>query len=320
MNRRWPTWSLAAIAVATGWLTAAEPAKEDIEFFEKKIRPVLVERCYKCHSEKAEKLQGKLLLDSREAARKGGESGAAIVPGDPDASLLVQALRFENFEMPPGGKLPLEVIADFEQWIKRGAVDPRDGSGLPLVAVASTIDFAKGRQFWSFQPPQLHAPPQVADDAWSRRRIDPFLLVPLARAGLSPTSEADGRTWLRRVTFDLTGLPPTPAEVEAFLADDSPDAAERLVDRLLASQHYGERVARQWLDLARYAEDQAHIVGKDESLYYPNAYRYRDWLIGALNTDLPYDRFVQLQLAADLLERDDSPNVAALGLIGLGPT
>ncbi|HZN35177.1 MAG TPA: c-type cytochrome domain-containing protein, partial [Pirellulaceae bacterium] len=201
MNRRWPTWGIVAVTISAGWLSAAEPAKDDIEFFEKKIRPVLVEHCYKCHSEKAEKLQGKLLLDSREAARKGGESGAAVVPGDPDGSLLVQALRFENFEMPPGGKLPAEVIADFERWISRGAADPRDGSGLPAAAPI-TIDFAKGRQFWSFQPPQPHTAPPVANETWSRRKIDGFLLAPLEQSGLEPASEADRRTWLRRVTFD----------------------------------------------------------------------------------------------------------------------
>jgi len=325
MGLRWRASGRGAAVAALllgGCLSAAlcaEPAKEDVEFFEKKIRPVLVEHCYKCHSEKAEKLQGKLLLDSREAARKGGESGAAVVPGDPDGSLLVQALRFENFEMPPGGKLPAEVIADFERWISRGAADPRDGSGLPAAAAPITIDFAKGRQFWSFQPPQPHTAPPVANETWSRRKIDGFLLAPLEQSGLEPASEADRRTWLRRVTFDLTGLPPTPEEIEGFLADAAPDAAERLVDRLVASPHFGERVSRQWLDLARYAEDQAHIVGKDESLTYPNAYRYRDWLIGALNADLPYDQFVKLQLAADLIEGDDSPNLPALGLIGLGP-
>jgi hypothetical protein len=323
MRQRWSISSRAALTLAAllGWLAAArgaEPAKEDVEFFETKIRPVLVEHCYKCHSASAEKLQGKLLLDSREAARKGGESGAAVVPGDPDGSLLLQALRFENFEMPPDGKLPDAVIANFEHWIKRGAADPRDGSG-PVAALPAAIDFAKGRQFWSFQPPRAHALPQVAAGAWLRRNIDGFVLAPLERAGLAPASPADRRTWLRRVTFDLTGLPPTSEEVQAFVTDQAPDAAERLVDRLLASPRFGERASRLWLDLARYAEDQAHIVGKDQSLFYPNAYLYRDWLIGAFNRDMPYDEFVKLQLAADLIEGEDSPNLPALGLIGLGP-
>jgi hypothetical protein len=303
-------------------LAAAEAVAEElpvtgVEFFEKKIRPVLVETCYKCHSAGAEKLQGKLLLDNREAARKGGETGPAIVPGDPEASLLLKALRYEDFEMPPSGKLPAEVIADFEKWIKEGAVDPREGSGAP--PPVKQIDFAAARQFWSFRPPHSHDVPPVSRPEWTERKSDGFVLAKLDAAGLSPAAAADRRTWLRRVTFDLTGLPPTPEEVTAFEADPSPDAFERVVDRLLAAPQHGERVARMWLDLARFAEDQAHIVGSDASLTYPNAYLYRDWVIAALNRDLPYDEFVRLQLAADLIEGDDSPNLPALGLIGLGP-
>lgn len=318
---RRPAPNLAAflvVAIATACV-AEELPKEQVEFFETKIRPVLVEHCYECHSAKSEKLKGKLQLDNREAARKGGETGPAVVPGDPDASLVVQALRYENFEMPPKGKLPAEVIASFEQWIKSGAIDPREGSGAPAIAPPPQIDFDAARQFWSFQPPQPHAPPAARNTAWPRRSIDSFVMQRLDGAGLAPAPAADPCTWLRRVTLDLTGLPPTPDEITALDADRSPDAAERVVDRLLASPHYGERVARLWLDLARYAEDQAHIVGKDESLFYPNAYLYRDWVIGAFNQDLPYDRFVQLQLAADLLEGDESPNLTALGFIGLGP-
>jgi hypothetical protein len=300
-------------------VTAEELSKDHVEFFEKRIRPVLVEHCYECHSAQSEKLKGKLLLDNRDAARKGGETGPAVVPGDPDNSLLVQALRYENFEMPPKAKLPGHVIADFEKWIKDGATDPREGSPGPQIAPPAAIDFQAARQFWSLQPPLPHTPPSVSDPNWPQQPIDSFILQRLDAAGLQPSSAASRRTWLRRVTLDLNGLPPTLDEQQTFETDRSPDAAERLVDRLLASPHFGERVARMWLDLARYAEDQAHIVGKDESLLYPNAYLYRDWVIGALNADLPYDRFVQLQLAADLLEADDSPNLAALGFIGLGP-
>jgi Protein of unknown function (DUF1553)/Protein of unknown function (DUF1549)/Planctomycete cytochrome C len=311
-----------ALALATGLSTfgrAEEVSKQHLEFFEKNIRPVLVEHCYECHSSQSEKLKGKLLLDSRESALKGGETGPAIVPGDAEASLVVQALRYENFEMPPKGKLPAEVISNFEQWIKNGAADPREGSGAATIAPPPQIDFVAARQFWSLRPPQPHAPPPVGNGAWPKQPLDSFILNRLEAAGLAPAPAADRRMWLRRVTLDLTGLPPTLDDMAAFEADQSPDAAERLVDRLLASPHYGERVARLWLDLARYAEDQAHIVGKDESLFYPNAYLYRDWVIAALNSDLPYDRFVQLQLAADMFEGDDSPNIAALGLIGLGP-
>jgi uncharacterized protein DUF1553/uncharacterized protein DUF1549/cytochrome c len=327
MARRWslvgPVWHRCSAIVLTFLVSARvcgeELAKDQVEFFETKIRPVLVEQCYECHSAQSEKLKGKLLLDSREAARKGGETGPAVVPGDPDASLVIQALRYENFEMPPKGKLPAEVIANFEQWIKHGAADPREGSGAPAIAPPPAIDFAAARQFWSLKPPQPHMPPSVSVPGWLSRPIDSFILNRLDAAGLAPAVAASRGTWLRRVTIDLTGLPPTPDEILTFEADRSPDAAERVVDRLLASPHYGERVARLWLDLARYAEDQAHIVGKDESLFYPNAYLYRDWVIGALNQDLPYDRFVQLQLAADMLEGDESPNLAALGFIGLGP-
>jgi hypothetical protein len=322
-NLRWPCLMAALVAISgiaiSATSRAEELAKEQAEFFETKIRPVLVEHCYECHSAQSEKLKGKLLLDNRDAARKGGESGPAIVPGDPDASLVVQALRYENFEMPPKGKLPAEVIANFEAWIKQGAADPREGSGAPVIAPPAAIDFVAARQFWSLRPPQPHTPPPASQPQWARQPLDAFILNRLDAAGVSPAPPADRRTWLRRVTLDLTGLPPTPAEVTALESDPSPDAAERVVDRLLASPHYGERVARMWLDLARYAEDQAHIVGKDESLFYPNAYLYRDWIIGALNEDLPFDRFVQLQLAADMFEGDESPNIAALGFIGLGP-
>lgn len=318
---RWRFPAVAALVCLWGFVVRGEElAKDKAEFFEKHIRPVLVEHCYECHSTQAVKLKGKLLLDSREAVLKGGESGPAVVPGDPDASLVVQALRFENFEMPPKGKLPAETIAKFEQWVKEGAADPREGSGAPLIAAVPTIDFAAARQrLWSLKPLAAHLPPEVNDAKWPRQGLDRFILQRLDAAGMRPAGAAERRTWLRRVSLDLIGLPPTPAEILAFESDHAPDATERVVDRLLASPHFGERVARMWLDLARYAEDQAHIVGKDESLLYPNAYLYRDWVINALNSDLPYDRFVQLQLAADLLEGDESPNVAALGFIGLGP-
>lgn len=317
---------LALLPDAVG--AAEGSSAEQIEFFENKIRPVLVEHCYECHSGQAEKLQGKLLLDTREATRQGGETGAAVVPGDPDASLLIAALKYDGFEMPPKGKLSVEVIADFEQWIKDGAVDPREGSLAP--PVASAIDFAKGREFWAFQRPRLQEVPFPHSEAGSggpgdarttrgEGRIDAFLLGKLNAVGLAYSEAAERGVWLRRASFDFTGLPPTPAEVAAFEADMSPDAYERAVDRLLAAPQHGERVARLWLDLARYAEDQAHIVGKNDELFYPNAYLYRDWVIQSLNRDLPYDQFVKLQLAADLIEGDESPNLAALGLIGLGP-
>jgi hypothetical protein len=315
-----PIAALALVLYLSFAAHGEELNKDQVEFFEKHIRPVLVEHCYECHSAQSEKLKGKLLLDSKDASLKGGESGPAIVPGNPDASLVVQALKYENFEMPPKGKLPPEVVAKFEQWVKDGATDPREGSGTPVIAPAPTIDFEAARQqLWSLRPLQPHRPPAVGDASWPRQPLDGFILQRLEAEKLAPATSAGRRTWLRRVSLDLIGLPPSPSETTVFEADQAPDAAERVVDRLLASPHFGERVARMWLDLARYAEDQAHIVGKDESLLYPNAYLYRDWVINAFNSDLPYDRFVQLQLAADLLEGDESPNIPALGLIGLGP-
>lgn len=314
-----PTWMIlaAGVLVSASAAPPERPTAEQLDFFEKKIRPVLVEHCYQCHSAEAEQVEGGLRLDTRAGIRQGGESGAAVVPGKPDSSLLLDAIRYESFEMPPDRKLPAEVVADFERWISQGAADPRDGAAPALAA--TMMDIEQGKQFWAFQPPERSAPPVVQQTDWPRQPIDWFILKRLEEAGLSPSPPAGRRTLIRRVSFDLTGLPPTPEEVEAFVNDPSPRAYENLVDRLLASPHYGERWARMWLDLARYAEDQAHIVGSNKSLFYPNAYRYRDWLIGALNEDIPYDRFVTLQLAVDLLEPENSADLAALGFIGLGP-
>jgi hypothetical protein len=316
--------SLAAAGRVRG--DDAKPMTEQIDFFEKKIRPVLVEHCYKCHAATAKKVRGGLLLDSRDRLRKGGDSGPVIVPGDPVASRLMKALRYDELQMPPDGKLPEKVIADFERWIKQGAVDPRvatasngGGIGRPTPSVLGKIDFEAAKQFWAFQPPRQHEPPAVRNSGWPRRKIDRLILAGLEQAGLGPSPAADRRTWLRRVSFDLVGLPPTPEELEAFVEDQSANAVEKVVERLLASPHYGERWARLWLDVARYAEDQAHIVGNDQSLTYPNAYLYRDWVIRALNADMPYDRFVTLQLAADVAEPSDPSNHVALGFLGLGP-
>src|SRR5262249_36606637 len=199
---------------------SAEPTAEQLEFFEKKIRPVLVQHCYACHSAGAKKLRGKLLLDSRDGIRKGGESGPAIVPGDPAASLLVKALRYQELQMPPAGKLPDSVVADFEMWIKQGAADPREAASNKPRA----FDGSAARQFWAFQPPQHHAAPGVRVGDWPRRVIDRFILARLEAAGLRPSPSADRRTWLRRVSFDLVGLPPTPDEIDSLLRDTSPEA------------------------------------------------------------------------------------------------
>jgi hypothetical protein len=267
----------------------------DTEFFEQKIRPVLVEKCYSCHSAKAQKLKGDLHLDTRDGTRKGGESGAAIVPGDPDASLLIKAIRHSDpdLKMPPKEKLAPQVVADFETWVKRGAPDPRSDSAEPT----------RG-PLWSLQP--LQAAPFDS--------IDDFVRAKLKEKNLAPSPPADRRTLIRRVTFDLVGLPPTPAEIDAFLADGAPDAFAKVVDRLLASPAYGERWGRHWLDTVHYGE--THGYDKDKPRR--NAWPYRDYVIRAFNEDKPYSRFVEEQLAGDVLH-PGSEGIIATGFIAAGP-
>ncbi len=300
-----------ALAFLAAPARAAGPDPKDVEFFETKIRPVLVEQCYRCHSAEAKKIKGGLFLDSAAGVLKGGDTGPALVPGKPDESLLFQTLTYQHdVKMPPKGQLPAPVIADFRHWIEKGAVDPRAGGG-PTTA---TIDWANARSFWSFQPIRKPTLPAVKDASWPKTDIDRFVLARLEAEGLHPVGQADKRTLIRRVTFDLTGLPPTPEEVEAFLADGSPNAYDKVVDRLLASPAYGERWARHWLDVARYAEDQAHTFAVKPNT---QAFRYRDWVIEAFNRDLPYDRFVMLQIAADQMN-SEARDRAALGFFGLG--
>lgn len=291
---------------------------ELLTFFERKIRPVLVEHCYRCHSSEAAKtgkLKGGLQLDTRDGIRTGGESGPAIVPGNPAKSLLLAALRHETVKMPPSGKLSDAIIADFAAWIERGAPDPRDGK--PLVPTEK-IDWEKARAFWAFQPAKAHAPPPVKDLTWPKKEIDRFILAELERRGLKPVRAATKREWIRRATLDLVGLPPTPDEIEAFEKDETPQAHAKVVDRLLASEHYGERWGRYWLDLARYTDDLGGTVSPKPA---PSAYRYRDWVIGAFNRDMPYDQFVRLQLAGDLIPepvKDYGERLGGLGFQGLG--
>jgi hypothetical protein len=308
-------WVLVAGIAAPG--QAAEADWGGSEFFEKKIRPVFVEHCQQCHSDqarKAKKLKGALLLDTAAGIRKGGANGAILIPGKPADSPLIKALRHEELRMPPKVKLPDVVIADFEAWVRMGAPIPEVAGA----TASSAIDWNRARQFWAFQPPATHPLPIVQDSRWPRSEIDVFVLAEMEKRGLHPVRAAGKRVLLRRATFDLTGLPPTPEAVAAFLADDSPDAFARVVDRLLASPAYGERWGRHWLDVARYAEDQAHTFGVKPNT---SAYRYRDWVIAALNDDMPYDRFVKLQIAGDLILDDDNDrarHLAALGFFGLG--
>ena len=294
---------------------------ERAEFFEAKIRPVLIKHCYECHSASSKTVGGELLLDSRHGLQSGGESGEALVAGKPEASLLIEAVRYEGLEMPPAGKLPERIIADLQTWIRDGAHDPREEVARPAIdtQTESGVDIEAGRQFWSFQRPSMHDRPDVQNTAWPQKKIDWFVLSRLEEKGLGPNHAADRATLIRRLTFDLTGLPPTPSEVEQFINDEQPDAYRRVVERLLASPQFGARWARLWLDVARYAEDQAHIVGNNQSLFYPNAYRYRDWLIKAFNDDMPYDQFVRVQLAADLLGEEGEAHIPGLGFLGLGP-
>ncbi len=241
-----------------------------------------------------------------------------IVPGQPDESLLLRAIRYrdEDLQMPPKGKLPDAVVADFEAWIRMGAPDPRTGPA-STTAGRPSPDLAKGREFWSFRPPKKSSPPSVKRTEWPRGDIDRFLLAALEARGLAPGGDAGRPRLLRRVTFDLSGLPPTPEEFDAFLADDSPDAFAKVVDRLLASPRYGERWGRHWLDVARYAESS----GKT-NFSYPQAWRYRDWAIASFNADKPYDRFVREQIAGDLMPAEDdverAEQIIATGFLALG--
>ncbi|MFT5470397.1 MAG: hypothetical protein ACI8UO_005525 [Verrucomicrobiales bacterium] len=310
-------------ALLTAFLLSVVPSPADaeatpldaaqVEFFEQKIRPVLAEHCYECHSASSKKVKGGLLLDFRDATRKGGDSGAAVVPENIEESLLISALRHDEFEMPPKGKLPDSVIADFVKWVEMGAPDPRGGE----MAIASTIDFEAAGKHWAYQPITTPELPTVRNPNWRKSDIDDFTLAKMEQLNLQPVEPAGKRELIRRATFDLTGLPPSPEEVTAFLEDVSPQAFEKVVDRLLESEHYGERWARYWLDVARYAEDQAH----SSSARNTNGFRYRDWVVAAFNSDMPYDRFVKLQIAGDLIEAEPEAahdHLVALGLFGLG--
>ncbi len=307
-----------AISVAHGAL-AADPKAAEIRFFEEKIRPVLVDRCYKCHSTgalEAKALKGQLLLDSRDGIRKGGKKGPAIVPGDVKSSLLIQAIRHESLAMPPKseaeGKLPDRVIADFVKWVELGAPDSRDQAS--ALFPESGVDVEQGRLFWSFRPLGDATPPEVANGAWVRTPIDRFILRKLEAKEISPNETASRQRLIRRVYFDVWGLPPSPEEVQAFVADSSSDAYENLVDKMLAGRHFGERWARHWLDLARFAESNGYAFDKDR----PAAYHFRDFVIKALNEDMPYDEFIRLQIAGDLMRGNDYMAQAATGFLAAG--
>jgi hypothetical protein len=295
----------------------------DVEFFESKIRPVLVQRCYSCHNSKMAAPKGDLILDTKEGLLKGGSSGPVLVPGNPAESRLLKALSYTDplVQMPPSGKLADAVVDDFRQWIARGAADPRVTA--PALASVSPqykgMSLDEGRKWWAFQPVSVHA-------GWSRRsggaakadnKIDNFILAKLAEKKLQLSPQADKRTLVTRAYIDLLGFKPTYEEVQEFLNDRSPNEYENLIDRLLKSPQYGERWARNWMDVARYADDNPSSEATNPP--YPFAWRYRDWMIEALNADMPYDRFVKLQLAADLMPDVKRDDMRALGYIGAAP-
>lgn len=303
-----PTRHCIALGLATlcsgaelpGARAAAAADREGIEFFERRIRPVLVERCHECHSARAGKVKGGLSLESRSALLQGGDSGQVLVPGQPERSRLIEAVRYANpdLQMPPKGKLSTQAIADLATWVEQGAPWPEEP--VPATEVKKDgFDLAARRErHWAWQPVRPQPPPSVQDDAWPRNPVDRFLLARLEAAGLSPAPPAERRTLLRRLSFDLTGLPPTPRDMAAWLGDASPSAYEKVVDSLLASPRFGERWARHWLDLTRYAE----TLGHEFDYTNPNAWRYRDYIIRALNEDVPYHQLVREHLAGDLLE------------------
>jgi cytochrome c553 len=299
-------WTKALIAATVcGWsaglsLAAAEFTAEQLDFFEKKVRPLLAENCYKCHSVTSEKVKGGLYLDSREAVLRGGDAGVVVMVGDPGKSLLIKAVEYTDpeMQMPPKKQLASAQVEDLRQWVKQGLPWPQEAA--PKVAgKVEAFDLEKRRtEHWAWQPIQKPALPKVKDAQWGSLPIDRFILAKLEAEGLKPAPAAEKRTLARRLYFDLLGLPPTPEQVEAFVQDTSPKATEKLVDQLLASPHFGERWGRHWLDMVRYAETMGHEFD------YPiqNAWRYRDYVIRAFNADVPYDQFVKEHLAGDLLK------------------
>jgi hypothetical protein len=318
-----PTAPLPAVKAAIAPTVGADDKEPvdpaGVEFFEKKVRPVLAQYCYSCHSQSAKRSLGNFTLDTKQGMMHGGQGGAAVMPGDPDHSRFVAAIRYaqSDLQMPPKAKLSDAAIADLTAWVKMGAPWPKERVVVVAPSPTSLAVEKRKKQHWAWQPVRSVTPPTVKRAGWARSPIDRFILAGLEARNLKPNGYADRRTLIRRATYDLIGLPPTPAEVQAFLSDKSSNAWEKVVDRLLANPHYGERWGRYWLDIARYGEDQAHSF---EPRLYPQGFRYRDWVAHALNTDMPYDKFVRAQIAADLIDgptaKEDLP---ALGFFATGP-
>jgi hypothetical protein len=294
--------------VCAGRAMAQEPGPEQARFFEAEVRPLLAQKCYKCHG--PDKQEGGLRLDSKGAMLDGGDAGPAIVPGHPEESTLVDAINYEGAEMPPDGKLADGQRATLARWVEVGAPWPAGDTPAPKKDKFSAED----RAFWSFQPVRHQAPPPVSDGGRARNAIDAFIFAGLTEAGLAPAPEADRPTIIRRLTFDLHGLPPTPDEVASFVKDTRPHAYEALVDRLLASPQYGQRWGRHWLDLVRYADSD----GYNQDQYRPDAWRYRDYVVRAFNDDRPYDRFVAEQLSGDEIDPANPELKVAVGYLRMG--
>ncbi len=321
------TWSFVVagsdLQPASGKLDSAQQ-----EFFETRVRPVLAMHCLECHG--PDKHKGGLRLDGRDAMLRGGEAGRVVVPGKPDESRLIEAIRYQgDVQMPPKRKLKDEDVLALAEWVTRGAFWPethlnagtRGSTAVPMTSADAVSPSGSvkllDRALWSLQPVRDSNPPPLQNDDWSRSPIDRFILAELEKHGLAPAPPADKATLIRRVSFDLTGLPPSPEEIDAFLRDDAPDAFEKVVERLFASPHYGERWGRYWLDVARYGEDQAHSF---QPRLYPGGFRYRDWLVHALNRDMPYDRFILEQIAGDLIDGPERlDRLAAVGFFACGP-
>lgn len=295
---------------------------DQLNFFEKNIRPVLVQHCFKCHSEEATKIKGGFTVDTKQGLLLGGESGhPGVTPGSLADSSIYEAILWQNpdSQMPPKQKLPDDVIANFKKWIEMGAPDPREQKVASATAGKRVIDVDAGRQHWSFKKPVKQTPPMVVTSGWARTDIDRFVLAMMEENKLRPVRDADRPTLIRRIAFDLTGLPPTPDEVKAFIADQSPEAVKRVIDLYLDSERYGERWGRHWLDVARYGESS----GKEVNVLYPHAWRYRDYVIESFKKDKPYDLFLKEQIAGDLMKsegkRDQAQKIVATGFLAIGP-
>jgi len=305
------------LLIATFALTGALHASDDDNaFFEAKVLPLLQKSCYECHSHD-KKIKGGLALDSRSGWEHGGDNGPAVRPGDLEKSLVIKAVRYADadFAMPPKSKLAADEIAILEQWVKLGAPDPRVAAG---GAKKRTIDIEEGRKFWAFQPVGNPPVPAVKDKAWPVDAVDSFVLAKLEQASLKPVVDADRFVWLRRVSLDLTGLPPKPEEIREFVKDNAPNAREKVVDRLLGSRAFGERWARHWQDLTGYSD----MMGTSNGVFAEHAWRYRDYLINAFNNDKPFDEFVREQIAGDLMPaksvEDRAENIIATGFLMVG--